>query len=81
MKFLGKKYNNMEEKEKILNGLDKYERNFLVFLNEVYSEENTQRSMYAIFNKNILPLERELEKDLMHFSIVEIEGVISSCLF
>ena len=81
MKFLGRKYNNEEEKEKILNGLDKYERNFLVFLNEVYSEENTQRSMYAIFNKNILPLERELEKDLMHFSIVEIEGVISSRLF
>ena len=81
MKFLGRKYSNMEEKEKILNGLDKYEKNFLVFLNEVYSEENTQRSMYAIFNKNILPLERELEKDLMHFSIVEIEGVISSCLF
>ena len=27
MKFLGRKYSNMEEKEKILNGLDKYERN------------------------------------------------------
>ena len=81
MKFLGKRYATTEEKEKILRSLDKYEKNFLTFLNEVYSEENTQRSMYAIFSKNILPLERELEKDLMHFTIIEIEGAISSCLF
>ena len=42
MKFLGRKYNNMEEKEKILNGLDKYET-FINILNKRYENRRSYK--------------------------------------
>ena len=53
-----------------------YIENKRIFLDEVYTNEETRQTMISNYKNNILYVEKLLEKDLMYFSSDEIESLI-----
>ena len=53
-----------------------YIENKRVFLEEVYTNEETRQTMISNYKNNILYVEKLLEKDLMYFTTEEIESLI-----
>jgi len=78
--FLGKKNLDTEDRQKVLESYDKFQRNKLDFINEVYSSVNTQTSTWILYNTNIHFDEMNKDKDLMYYSGQEIENIIASKL-
>lgn len=56
--------------------MDNFLKNKEVFLEEVYPNLETRKSMVSNYKNNILYVEKLLEKDLMHFTTEEIESLI-----
>lgn len=76
--FIGKKYSTVAEKEQILNGYDKFQMKKLLFLKETQKTENTMLTYWRLIDSNIHDIEITLNKDLMKFSDVEIETLLST---
>lgn len=80
MEFIGTNYNSEEEKNKILEAYDEFTMNKLAFLNDVYSNINTQLA-YFIYYKNFFYDEEVLKgKDLMYFTTQEIQELLMSLI-
>lgn len=78
MEFIGANYNSEEEKNKILETYDDFTMNKLAFLNDVYSNSNTQLA-YFIYYRNFFHDEEVLKnKDLMYFTTQEIKELLTS---
>jgi site-specific recombinase XerD len=67
-----------QEYDNLLKDYDKTKGNKLKFLNELYDAENTIKNMWSIYNNHIIEHERELEKDIMFFSNLEVDEVIAN---
>lgn len=80
MEFIGTNYNSEEEKNKILETYDEFTMNKLAFLNDVYSNSNTQLA-YFIYYRNFFHDEEVLKnKDLMYFTTQEIKELLMSLI-
>lgn len=80
MEFIGTNYNSEEEKNKILEAYDEFTMNKLAFLNDVYSNSNTQLA-YFIYYRNFFHDEEVLKgKDLMYFTTQEIKELMMSLI-
>ena len=56
--------------------MDNFLKNKEVFLEEVYPNLETRRSMISNYSSNILYLEKLLNKDLMYFTSEEVESLL-----
>lgn len=78
MEFVGKPYKTEEEKNKILKTYDEFVLNKLSFLNDTYSNANTQLS-YFIYYQNFFHQEEVIKnKDVMYFTTQEIKELLIS---
>ena len=78
MEFVGKSYKTEEEKNKILKTYDEFVLNKLAFLNDTYSNANTQLS-YFIYYQNFFHQEEVIKnKDVMYFTTQEIKELLIS---
>ena len=78
MEFVGKSYKTEEEKNKILKTYDEFVLNKLSFLNDTYSNANTQLS-YFIYYQNFFHQEEVIKnKDVMYFTTQEIKELLIS---
>ena len=80
MKFVGKKYRDEKEKQEILNSYDDFQREKLIFLNELYDNENTLFAMWRIYDRYIHSSEVYIKKDLKYFDTRQVKNILS-CLF
>jgi len=79
--FVGLKYENEEQKQKILNSYDEYQLRKLTFLNDYHKNNNTRFQYFSGYNNNFHYAEVEKKKDLMHFTSEEIETLVASCIY
>ena len=56
--------------------MDNFLKNKEIFLEEVYPNLETRRSMISNYSSNILYLEKLLNKDLMNFTVEEVESLL-----
>lgn len=80
MKFVGKKYKNEQEKQMILNSYDDFQREKLIFLNNLYSNENTLLTMWRVYDRYIHIFEFYAKEDLKYFDLRQVKNIFS-CLF
>jgi integrase len=66
------------EYENFLKDYNTTKGNKLKFLNELYDNEITIKSMWSIYNNHIIEHETELEKDVMFFNNLEIDEVVAN---
>lgn len=76
MKFVGKKYRDEKEKQIILNSYDDFQREKLIFLNELYDNENTLFAMWRIYDRYIHIYEIHMQEDLKYFDTVQIKNIL-----
>lgn len=76
MKFVGKKYRDEKEKQEILNSYDDFQREKLIFLNELYDNENTLFAMWRIYDRYIHIYEIHMQEDLKYFDTVQIKNIL-----
>ena len=77
---LGELYDN-EDKELIdykLNNATEYEQMKNTYINEIYKNNNSKITVYNLYRKNILNWEKILNKDLIYFTVQELDSLISS---
>lgn len=76
MKFVGKKYRDEKEKQIILNNYDDFQREKLIFLNELYDNENTLFAMWRVYDRYIHIYEIHMQEDLKYFDTVQIKNIL-----
>lgn len=76
MKFVGKKYRDEKEKQIILNSYDDFQREKLIFLNELYDNENTLFAMWRVYDRYIHIYEIHMQEDLKYFDTVQIKNIL-----
>lgn len=76
--FIGADYENLQQKDKILNTYDKFQKNKLEYINEMYNEKSTQTSNWILYERNIHFDEVNKNKDLLHYTPEEIENLVAS---
>lgn len=77
LKFIGKSYRNLREKELIIKNLDEFSRRKLIWLNELYiNSDLTIVSYWRIYNKYVHEYEVAKNQDVMNFTSDEIKGII-----
>ena len=72
---------NKEDKELIdykLNNATEYEQMKNTYINEIYKNNNSKITVYNLYRKNILNWEKILNKDLIYFTVQELDSLISS---
>ena len=77
---LGELYDN-ENKELVdfkLNNATEYEQMKNTYINEIYKNNNSKITVYNLYRKNILNWEKILNKDLIYFTVQELDSLISS---
>ena len=77
---LGELYDK-EDKELIdykLNNATEYEQMKNTYINEIYKNNNSKITVYNLYRKNILNWEKILNKDLIYFTVQELDSLISS---
>lgn len=74
--FVGKEYDTLQQKDDIFNRYDKRQQDKLIFLNDLYNNVNTFKSMWSIYNNHIHNYEEELGKDAMFFSNLEVDDLL-----
>ena len=77
---LGELYDK-EDKELIdykLNNATEYEQMKNTYINEIYKNNNSKITVYNLYRKNILNWEKTLNKDLIYFTVQELDSLISS---
>ena len=77
---LGELYDN-EDKGLIdykLNNATEYEQMKNTYINEIYKNNNSKITVYNLYRKNILNWEKILNKDLIYFTVQELDSLISS---
>ena len=77
---LGELYDK-EDKEFIdykLNNATEYEQMKNTYINEIYKNNNSKITVYNLYRKNILNWEKILNKDLIYFTVQELDSLISS---
>lgn len=67
-----------EEIENKLNRVTEYERMKNVYLNEIYQNNDSKMTIWSLYHKNVLYFEKNLNKDLSKFDILELDSLISS---
>lgn len=67
-----------QEYENFFKDYDKTKGNKLKFLNELYDNETTVKSMWSIYTNHIAEHETQLEKDIMFFSNIEIDEIVAN---
>ena len=70
-----------EDKELIdykLNNATEYEQMKNTYINEIYKNNNSKITVYNLYRKNILNWEKILNKDLIYFTVQELDSLISS---
>lgn len=76
MKFVGKKYRDEKEKQIILNSYDDFQREKLIFLNELYDNENTLFAMWRVYDRYIHIYEIHMQEDLKYFDTVQVKNIL-----
>jgi integrase len=76
--FVGKDYKTLKEKNDILESYDKLYTDKLVFLNELYENENTLKRLWSTYIRHIHKRELQFGKDVMFFNDNEIDELIAS---
>lgn len=76
MKFIGKKYRDEKEKQIILNSYDDFQREKLIFLNELYDNENTLFAMWRVYDRYIHIYEIHMQEDLKYFDTVQVKNIL-----
>lgn len=76
MKFVGKKYRDEKEKQEILNSYDDFQREKLIFLNELYDNENTLFAMWRVYDRYIHIYEIHMQEDLKYFDTVQVKNIL-----
>ena len=61
-----------------LNNATEYEQMKNTYINEIYKNNNSKITVYNLYRKNILNWEKTLNKDLIYFTIQELDSLISS---
>ena len=77
---LGELYDK-EDKELIdykLNNATEYEQMKNTYINEIYKNNNSKITVYNLYRNNILNWEKILNKDLIYFTVQELDSLISS---
>lgn len=67
-----------EDKDDILLGYDNYQKKKLEYLNDMYSNISTLMINWNYYDVHVHNVEVELKKDLMFFSLDEIESIIAN---
>lgn len=77
---LGELYDN-ENKGLVdfkLNNATRYEQMKNTYINEIYKNNNSKITVYNLYRNNILNWEKILNKDLIYFTVQELDSLISS---
>lgn len=61
-----------------LNNATEYEQMKNTYINEIYKNNNSKITVYNLYRKNILNWEKVLNKDLIYFTVQELDSLISS---
>ena len=61
-----------------LNNSTEYEQMKNTYINEIYKNNNSKITVYNLYRKNILNWEKILNKDLIYFTVQELDSLISS---
>ena len=61
-----------------LNNATEYEQMKNTYINEIYKNNNSKITVYNLYRKNILNWEKILNKDLIYFTVQELDSLISS---
>ena len=78
--FIGEPYETEKDKEHILKKYDIYEINKLEYLNSMYDNISSLSTIWSIYRSFVHPIEKIKQKDLMHFSSEEIEGIVATLI-
>lgn len=76
--FVGLREYKEEDKDDILLGYDNYQKKKLEYLNDMYSNISTLMINWNYYDVHVHNVEVELKKDLMFFSLDEIESIIAN---
>lgn len=76
--FVGLREYKDEDKDDILLGYDNYQKKKLEYLNDMYSNISTLMINWNYYDVHVHNVEVELKKDLMFFSLDEIESIIAN---
>ena len=61
-----------------LNNATEYEQMKNTYINEIYKNNNSKITVYNLYRNNILNWEKILNKDLIYFTVQELDSLISS---
>lgn len=76
--FVGLREYKEEDKDDILLEYDNYQKKKLEYLNDMYSNISTLMINWNYYDVHVHDVEVELKKDLMFFSLDEIESIIAN---
>ncbi|NRU52433.1 hypothetical protein [Clostridium beijerinckii] len=76
--FIGQDYNTIKEKDDILETYDELKKSKLVFLNDMYDNENTLKNLWSIYIRHIHDTEERKMKDVMFFNDIEVDEILAN---
>lgn len=76
--FIGLRDYKDEERDNILSKYDNYQKKKLEYLNDMYSNISTLMINWNYYDVHVHNIELELKKDLMFFTLDEIESIIAN---
>ena len=78
--LLGHLYDELTEEqiEYRLKNVTKFERTKNIYLNEVYNNNDSKMVLWNLYKQNILYYEKNLNKDVCKFTVLELDALISS---